>query len=359
MMNKNTLLNNEPLSRHTTIGLGGNAHSFATCTTVEQIKECLTYAKERKLPLQVIGAGSNIIFPDTGYPGLVMKVGVQGVRIDEDSDGATITAQAGEEWDAFVRLCIQRGCAGIECLSGIPGLVGATPIQNVGAYGQEVRETIIALTALDRHTRAEVKFSGSECGFSYRQSRFKAGDADRYIITSMTFHLRKGVRPSIRYAELRNYLESHGTLDTLEPGRPALEAVRSAVLALRKKKSMVLDPSDPNTRSVGSFFMNPVLTREQFAALDKLWKRTGKADAIPIFPAEKGVKVPAAWLVEKAGFHKGLRRGGVGISANHALALVNYGGTTRELLELATEIQEGVYAEFGIRLEREPVVVGS
>jgi UDP-N-acetylmuramate dehydrogenase len=357
MMNQNILLNNEPLSLHTTIGLGGNAHSFTICTTVDQIKECLAYAKERNLPLQVIGAGSNIIFPDTGYPGLVMKVGLQGVSIDEDSNGATITAQAGEEWDAFVRLCIQRDCAGIECLSGIPGLVGATPIQNVGAYGQEVRETIVALTALDRQTLAEVKFSGSECGFSYRQSRFKASDADRYIVTSVTFRLRKRVRPEVRYAKLRNYLESHGNLDALEPGRPTLEAVRSAVLALRKKKSMVLDPSDPNTRSVGSFFMNPVLTREQFDALDKLWKRRGKADAIPTFPAEKGVKVPAAWLVERAGFHKGFRKGGAGISSNHALALVNYGGTTRELLELASEIQEGVYAQFGIRLEREPVVV--
>ena len=355
MTNQIALLKNVPLSQHTTIGLGGDAHSFVTCTTVEHIKECLAYAKEQKLPLQVIGAGSNIIFPDTGYPGLVMKVGVQGVSIDDDNDGATITAQAGEEWDAFVRLCIQRGCAGIECLSGIPGLVGATPIQNVGAYGQEVRETIVALTALDRDTLEEVKFSGSECGFGYRQSRFKLGDADRYIITSVTFRLPKRGWSEIRYAELRHYLESQNAMG--KDGRPTLEAVRSTVLALRKKKSMVLDPSDPNTRSVGSFFMNPVLTREQFDTLDKLWKRAGKTDAIPTFTADKGVKVPAAWLMEKAGFHKGLRRGGVGISANHALALVNYGGTTKELLSLASEIQDGVESQFGIRLEREPVVV--
>ena len=346
-----------PLSTHTTIGLGGDARYFTTCESVDEIKEGLHFCTKKGIPLQVIGAGSNVIFSDLGFDGLLMKPALRGVIEEESGDSTWVTAQAGENWDDLVQYCISHDCAGIECLSGIPGLVGATPIQNVGAYGQEVSDTIVKLSALDRKTGKSVEFTNADCQFEYRQSRFKSNDLNRYIILSVTFRLRKHGRPEIRYAELRNYLASHVELDALEVGRPKLEAVRTSVLALRKRKSMVLDLTDPNTRSVGSFFMNPVLTPHQFEELKNLWLRSGHGDSIPTFSARGGTKVPAGWLVENAGYHKGFRKGGSGISSNHALALVNYGGTTAELLALADEIQEAVRTRFGILLEREPIVI--
>ena len=346
-----------PLSEHTTIGLGGNARYFVMCRSMEELVEAIQFGRSHNLPLQIIGAGSNIIFPDHGFGGLIVKMGLGGISIDERGNSAVITVQAGENWDPFVASCIDHGYGGIECLSGIPGLVGATPVQNVGAYGQEVKETIVHVTALDTGNLRVTEFSNPECHFTYRQSRFKSADAGRYIIVSVTFRLERNATPKVRYAELRNSLEALPHFRTLGTGTPALAAVRSAVLALRRRKSMVLDGNDPNTRSVGSFFTNPILTGQQFGELENLWKRAGKRDAIPTFSAEGGVKVPAAWLVEKAGFHKGFRRGAVGISANHSLALVNHGGTTTELLELATEIQAAVLSQFGVRLEREPVVM--
>ncbi len=348
---------NVSLSGYTSIGLGGKADYFAACESVGAIREALSFAAAKKCPVQVIGGGSNIIFADEGYRGLVLQVALKGVATRDDGSHELVTAAAGEEWDALVQFCIDRSLAGVECLSGIPGLVGATPIQNVGAYGQEVGDTIVSLGAIERKTHREREFQGRDCAFGYRRSRFKSSDADTYIITHVTFRLPKHGKPEIRYPELARHLESTTDLKLLEPGRAALMAVRRGVLALRRKKSMVLDPSDPHARSVGSFFVNPVVTKEAFQHLQERWKSSGESEPIPTFPAGDKVKIPAAWLVEHAGFRKGYRLEGVGISQHHALALVNYGGSTRELLDLARRIEDRVFKTFEIRLSREPVVV--
>ncbi len=327
-----------PLAPLTTLGLGGPARYLAECTSLDQMRTCLTWAVAEGLPVQVLGGGSNVLFADAGYSGLVLKVALSGLEFN----GATAEVAAGEDWDGFVQCCVKRGLAGVECLSGIPGSVGATPIQNVGAYGQEVKDTIVEVRVLDRQTLEEIAFAPAECGFAYRQSRFKGADRDLFIVTSVTYRLDASGQPQIRYPELRRHLND---------ARPTLATVRDAVLALRRGKSMVIDRQDPNSRSVGSFFLNPVIDAEAFAALKDRYP------SVPHFPDSAGVKVPAAWLVEQAGFHKGLQRGGVGISQRHALALVNRSGTTREVLALAGEIREGVQQAFGIRLEREPVLV--
>jgi len=348
---------NEPLAGHTTLGLGGPARFFAVARSVDQIREALLFAREKGVRAHILGGGSNIIVPDNGFDGLVLKMGLLGIASKRDGEKVEMTVAAGEQWDPLVHHCIDHHLAGIECLSGIPGLVGATPIQNVGAYGQEVKETIVSLSAIDRHTLETIRFTNADCGFAYRQSRFKSDDAGRFIITDVTFRLTHNGRPVIKYPELKRQLESSTNLDTLGKGRPVLEAVRSGVLALRKRKSMVVDPSDPHSRSVGSFFMNPILSHDEFDRLQGRWSSTGDTDVVPSFPAGDGVKIPAAWLIEHAGFSRGDRRGGVGISMNHSLALVNYGGTTQELLALANSIQEAVRMRFGITLQREPVIM--
>ena len=334
-----------PLAPQTTIRLGGPARYFAECTTVAQIRTALEWAASAERAVQILGGGSNVLFSDRGYDGLVLKIALGGVEFS----GNIATVAAGESWDLFVHSSIERGLAGIECLSGIPGLAGATPIQNVGAYGQEVQETIVAVQALDRQTLEQIDFSTAECGFAYRHSRFKAEDRDRFIITAVKYRLDPRGLPQIRYPELRRELGDE--LAEFASGRPALVAVRNAVLKLRRRKSMVIDPQDPNSQSVGSFFLNPLISRETFAVLER------KKRDIPHFPAPDGIKLPAAWLVENAGFNKGFQRGGIGISKNHALALINCSGSTREILDLADEIQKAVQQTFGIRLEREPVLI--
>jgi UDP-N-acetylmuramate dehydrogenase len=239
---------------------------------------------------------------------------------------------------------VARNLTGIECLSGIPGTTGAAPMQNIGAYGQEIAETLVAVDCFDRVHGDRVTFERDACAFGYRTSRFKTTDRDRYVVLAVRLQLRPDTPPAPRYAEL---------VARVGPGPADLPRVREAVLALRRGKSMVLDAADPNGRSAGSFFMNPVLSGEAFAALRARWEGD-----IPTYPAPGGVKVPAAWLVERAGFAKGYRKGGVGVSTRHALALVNLGGTTAELLALAEEIADGVWRRFGVRLEREPVVIG-
>lgn len=351
------LQENVPLASHTTIGLGGPARFFFSATGVEEVRQALAWAREEGLPIHILGGGSNTVFADEGYPGLILHIALWGVEFREAGEWVEVTAAAGESWDDLVRACVERGLAGIECLSGIPGQVGATPVQNVGAYGQEVAETIVSLVALDRRTLQEVRLSGTECGFAYRRSRFKEEDRGRYVITSVTYRLAVEGRPALRYAELRRYLEERMDPAALESGRPALQAVREAVLALRRKKSMLVDPADPHSRSAGSFFLNPTLSPDRVRRLEERWKALGEKEPLPLFPVPEGVRVPAAWLVEQAGFPRGYRRGGVGLSAHHALALVNYGGTAEELLALAEEIREAVYARFGLWLEIEPEVV--
>ncbi len=333
---------NIALAPFTTIGLGGQARYFVECTTKEDIIEALEFASKNKLKIHILGGGSNTIFSDEGYLGLVLKIALKGIAVEEDKNIATLRVAAGEIWDEFVQFCIERRFVGVECLSGIPGLVGATPIQNVGAYGQEVKDTIVKVKALDRQNLKTVEFTNAECEFNYRQSRFKQKDRNKYIILEVVYKLPKNKPVEIKYKELQNELGE----------KAASTQVRAAVLALRKKKSMLVDKNDPNSRSVGSFFVNPILTKAEFLALKKL-----KNKNVPVFPSKDKVKVSAAWLVEHSGFPRGYRKNGVGISANHALALVNYGGTTKELLTLASEIEQAVYRRFGIRLEREPECV--
>ncbi|HET6273303.1 MAG TPA: UDP-N-acetylmuramate dehydrogenase [Bacteroidota bacterium] len=349
--------NNEPIAPYTTLGLGGQARFFAVAHSADQLREALLFARERGLHTYILGGGSNIIVPDDGYSGLMVKVALRGIAGETHGESTEVTAAAGEMWDPFVRYCIDHHLAGVECLSGIPGFVGATPIQNVGAYGQEVRETLVSISAIDRRTLESVRFTNIECRFGYRQSRFKSEDADRFIITDVTFRLTANGRPVIKYPELKRHLETSHNLDDLDSGRPVLDAVRTGVLALRIAKSMVVDPSDPHSRSVGSFFMNPILTHDEFASLQGRWASVGTGESIPSFLADDAVKIPAAWLIEHAGFAKGYRKGGVGISPHHSLALVNYGGSTAELLVLAGVIQDAVFNKFGITLQREPVIV--
>ncbi len=351
------LQENVPLASWTTIGLGGPARFFFSATGVEELCQALAWARDEGLPVHILGGGSNTIFADEGYPGLVLHIALRGVEVHKAGEWVEVTAAAGEPWDELVRTCVEQGWGGVECLSGIPGQVGATPVQNVGAYGQEVAETLVFLVALDRQTLREVRFSGPECGFGYRRSRFKEEDRGRYVITSVTYRLAVEGRPAVRYAELRRYLEEHTDLAALGSGRPALLAVREAVLALRRSKSMLVDPDDPHSRSAGSFFLNPTLTPDRARRLEERWRALGGEEPLPFFPSAEGIRVPAAWLVEQAGFRRGYRHGHVGISAHHALALVNYGGTMGELLNLAEEIREAVYARFGLWLEVEPEIV--
>ena len=346
----------EPLAQHTTLGLGGPARYFHECTTEAELREALTWARERRLRVQIMGGGSNLVVVDAGFPGLVLKLAIGGIALRETTQGVELTAAAGVEWDALVRQVVERGWTGIECLSGIPGTVGATPIQNVGAYGQEIAETLVSVRCLERAGLTEVVFPRDQCEFAYRSSRFKSRDHDHYIVLDITLRLYRDRLPQLRYAELAQAVRHHGELERLAPA-DAVSVVRNTVLELRRRKSMVLDPTDPNGRSVGSFFMNPVLSADAFERLVHRWGAAGEGDGIPTFPADGRVKVPAAWLIEQAGFRKGYRRGGVGISTRHALALVNHGGTTAELLALAEAIERAVYERFGVRLEREPVVV--
>jgi UDP-N-acetylmuramate dehydrogenase len=345
------------LAPYTTLGVGGEARYFVECGSAEEAAAALTWARERRLAVYVLGGGSNVVFSDAGFPGLVLRVAIGGIEF-RDGPAPEVTAGAGADWDELVRGTVERGWTGIECLSGIPGTVGGTPIQNVGAYGQEIAETLVSVSCLDRTILERRTFAATECAFGYRDSRFKRADRGRFVVLDVTLRLARGRRPRLRYPELQQAVGGPAGLEA-EPPEAAVRRVRQAVLALRRGKSMVLDPADPNTRSVGSFFMNPVLSTAAFADLTARWRALGEPGAIPTYPADGGVKVPAAWLVERAGFPKGYRRGGAGISTRHALALVNLGGTSAELLALAQAVTEAVQQKFGIRLEYEPELVRS
>jgi len=339
-----------PLAPLTTFELGGPAAHLTEATDDAAIAEALRWAGARQLPVAILGGGSNVVVADAGFEGLVIRIATRGRSFQPLPDGSVdLTAAAGEPWDDLVADTVARGLAGLECLSGIPGLAGATPIQNVGAYGQEVAQTIRRVRVLDRGTLGISELDATDCAFGYRDSRFKR-DPDRFVVLAVTFALRPAGAPALRYPELAAALG--GT------GDPSLADVRAAVLALRAKKSMVLAPDDPNRRSAGSFFMNPVVSA---AEADAVAQRAGVAtQAMPRFPAGGGrVKLSAGWLIERAGFPKGTRRGPVGISTAHALALVNLGGArTDQLLGLAAEIQDAVRQRLGVALAREPVLLG-
>lgn len=337
-----------PLAAFSTLGVGGPARWFFRATDARHVGAAVDWSRARGVPLFVLGGGSNVVVADTGFPGLVLHVALAGVAVSGEGGEAIVTAAAGEPWDPLVRTTVERGLAGLECLSGIPGSVGATPIQNVGAYGQEVADTIERLTVYDRDAGEMRGMSAADCSFSYRSSRFKGRDAGRFVICEVAFRLRRAVRPPT-YPDVRSHLERQGIAS------PSVRDLRDAVLAVRRRKGMVIDDEDPDTRSVGSFFMNPVVTH---ADRERIASAAGAAPPVFDLP-DGGLKVPAAWLIERAGFHRGDAEGAAGISRKHTLALINRGGATaRDVLRFAARIKRGVGERFGVSLRPEPVFVG-
>lgn len=339
------------LAERTTLGVGGPAAHYARLESEADLEAALRWASAQNVTVRVLGGGSNLVVADAGYQGLVLDTAMRGTVVDERDGAAYVRAAAGEPWDAFVANMVERGYQGVECLSGIPGRVGATPIQNVGAYGQDVSETITAVRAWDRETNAARSFSAAECAFAYRDSFFKARGGGRYVVTEVTFRLRPHAPPAVRYGELQRHFGE------LEQATPTLAQVRDTVIQLRRSKSMVLDASDPNSRSCGSFFLNPVLGASAFSAFLERFSGTG---SIPQFPQPDGsVKLSAGWLIEHAGFARGLREGNVGLSSKHALAIVAHeGARATEVRRLAERLQRGVLDRFGVQLEPEPVFWG-
>jgi UDP-N-acetylmuramate dehydrogenase len=350
-----SLRENVPLAGMTTLGIGGAARFFADCASVDALAAGVAWARDHALPVVVLGGGSNVVVADRGIHGLVLRVAIRGINTRIDDDEAIVSAGAGEEWDALVAHTVKGKLAGLECLSGIPGRVGATPIQNVGAYGQEISETLRSVESFDLATGEVVRFDQSACEFGYRASRFKGRDRGRYVITRVSYRLRPGGTPAVRYGELQRYLEANGATT------PTLAQVRGAVIAIRRRKAMVIDPLDGDSRSVGSFFMNPTVSADAFEVIRS--RAAGflqNTEAMPAYPApDDRVKLPAAWLIERAGIHRGTVHGNVGTSTKHALAIINRGnGTAREVLELCRIIQSRVYDRFGVELTPEPVFVG-
>jgi UDP-N-acetylmuramate dehydrogenase len=337
-----------PLAPFTTLGIGGPARYFARAQSVDELREALAWAEANGQQTFILGGGSNLLVADEGFDGLVVRVNLRGITLLADDGWAMVNVHAGEPWDDFVAMAVARQWAGIECLSGIPGSTGATPIQNVGAYGQDVSETIARVEALDRATGRVRWFTNEECRFGYRASLFKNIEKDRWIVVSVTFRLKIGGEASVRYPELRKYVEERGI------AMDDLTGVRDAVIAIRKRKGMVLDPADPDTRSDGSFFMNPVIPADAYEAFARI------APDAPHFPAADGtVKLSAAWLIEHAGFHKGFVHGNVGLSSKHTLAVINRGGgTAAEVLELVRAIQAKVRHAFGVEIHPEPRFIG-
>jgi UDP-N-acetylmuramate dehydrogenase len=357
-----------PLSGYTTLRLGGPAARFTEAGTADEVVAEVRRADSAGVPLLVIGGGSNLVVSDDGFAGTGVRVTTAGVALSELGERVLVTVAAGENWDRLVEWSVTEKLAGIECLAGIPGLAGATPIQNVGAYGQEVAATVTAVTVFDRAAGKVTALAGGDCGFGYRTSMFKRtgwplagrgtedGPTGRYIVLDVTFALeRDPMSVPIGYSELAH------ALGVSVGDRVPLADVRSAVLGLRRGKGMVLDPADQDTVSAGSFFTNPVLDSRQFAALQRTAAARLPGDRVPVFPAGHGnVKVPAAWLIERAGFGKGYPGyGPARISSKHTLALTNAGGaSTGDLIELARQIAGGVRSVFGIELAHEPVLVG-
>lgn len=331
----------------TTLRLGGPARRVVDATTEAELVEAVRSADDAGEPVLVVGGGSNLVVADEGFDGTVVRVLTRGVAVDADAcSGASIHVQAGEPWDELVARTVAEGWVGIEALSGIPGSTGATPIQNVGAYGQEVSQTISAVRVFDRREQAVRTFFADRLDFSYRHSRFKA-EPGRHVVLTVSFQLRLGdLGAPVAYAELAR------TLGVQVGERAPLAAVREAVLGLRRGKGMVLDADDHDTWSAGSFFTNPVLTPEQAERLP--------ADAPRFAQPDGSVKTSAAWLIDHAGFAKGHGAGAVSLSTKHPLALTNRGGaTTAELLDLAREVRDGVERAYGVRLVNEPVLVGA
>jgi UDP-N-acetylmuramate dehydrogenase len=342
---------NVRLAPYTTLRVGGNAAYFAEATGDDDVMEALRWATARSLPLFVLGGGSNLLVSDAGFRGLVLHIGIGGIHvrdhIHEQGEQRIYSAGAGVEWDELVARAVEDNCAGVECLSGIPGSVGGTPVQNVGAYGQDVSETITRVQAIDTTTLQRVEFDRAACGFSYRQSRFNGCDLGRYILTRVDFALQHNGAPKIAYADLKRRFDGAVA--------PTLPQVRQAVLEIRRSKGMLIDENDADSRSAGSFFKNPVVSLADY-------NRIAAASVLPVphFAAGAGlIKLAAAWLIEQSGICKGFALGPVAISSKHSLALTNLGGATAaDVLLLKDFVQRRVHQRFGVQLHPEPVMLG-
>lgn len=332
-----------PLADLTTLKIGGKARFFVRAQSESEVVEAFNFAEENEFNLFVLGGGSNVLIADEGFDGLILQIALAGIEVKENF----VTAQAGEDWDRFCAFCIERNLAGIECLSGIPGFIGGTPVQNVGAYGQEVSETITKVRVFDRKSGEILELTNADCKFAYRKSIFNTTERNRFIVLAVTFALTADGKPKIVYKDLREYFTGK---------RPNLARTREAVLQIRRAKSMVIEAGDANSQSAGSFFKNPIVTNEKFAEIVSVTE----FENIPTFKVDdRSVKIPAAWLIENAGFQKGYQLGRAGLSERHTLALINRGGATaQEILALKNEIQKKVEKRFTILLEAEPVFVG-
>jgi UDP-N-acetylmuramate dehydrogenase len=345
---------NVALAPFTTLGIGGPARWFLVAEREEDVVEAVAFAREREVPLFVLGGGSNLVVRDQGFPGAVLRIEIPGVHAapsGEPGDATAVLLQsgAGENWDALVQHAVTRNLAGMECLAGIPGTVGGTPVQNVGAYGQEVSETIAAVRCFDTERDAFVELSNADCQFGYRTSVLNTSARGRYIVTRVDFRLQQGGPPALKYADLRKHFG--------DGAAPSLTSVAEAVRTIRRSKGMVIDPADADSRSAGSFFRNPIVPGDRLAFI----AAASGIETPPHWPAGSGrIKLPAAWLVEQAGFGRGYAMGRAGISSRHTLALINRGGATAaELLALRDRIITGVQQRFGVELEQEPVLLGT
>ena len=332
-----------------TMGVGGPARWFVEARSANDVSDALQWAQQRQVPVYVLGGGSNVVIADEGLDGLVVRTAIHGIDASRENGAVVYRVGAGEPWDDFVARSVAANHAGLECLSGIPGFVGGTPVQNVGAYGQDVSGTIRRVSAVDRRSGKTVEFSNQECAFSYRNSRFKSQDVDRFVVTQVDFVLTHAGRATVAYADVVKHFDEAGN------AAPALRDVREAVLAIRRRKGMVIETGNPANRSCGSFFVNPIVSRDQHDRVKSL----ASAD-VPSYDVDaEHVKIPAAWLIEHAGFPKGTTRGGVGISPFQAQAIVNLGGAhALDVVGLACEVKRAVLQTFGVSLVPEPVFMG-
>ncbi|HLZ00288.1 MAG TPA: UDP-N-acetylmuramate dehydrogenase [Candidatus Angelobacter sp.] len=347
------LRENIPLAPLTTFQAGGPARYFISACTEAEVLAGVAFAAEKQLPLFVLGGGSNIVVADQGWPGLVLKISVPGIHVSEAPGNWTLCAGAGENWDDVVALAVSRNCAGIECLSGIPGTTGGTPVQNVGAYGQEVSETIARVRVLEISTGKIQELNTDECAFSYRTSIFNSSERGRYIVLQVTYRLTPEGPPRIEYADLKKHFAGFS-------GMPTLLQTRDAVRDIRHTKAMLIVEGDEDCRSAGSFFKNPLVSPAEAQRVEELAEQRVPGKKLPRYPGNNGTeKLGAAWLVEQAGFQKGYARGAAAISRKHTLAIVNRGGAkAADILALKDEIQQRVFDVWGIRLVPEPVFVG-
>jgi UDP-N-acetylmuramate dehydrogenase len=342
---------NVPLGPLTTLGVGGPSRWYGEIRSESELQQALSWADECRIKTLILGGGSNVVISDRGWDGLTLRIAIPGIDRHTENGQELFWVGAGENWDTFVAETVKADCAGVECLSGIPGTVGGTPVQNVGAYGQDVSETIVTVRAYRRETGEFEEFTNEECGFHYRTSRFNTTDRDQYIITSVTFALKSGVAPKIEYADLRKYFAARSE-------SPTLQETRDAVREIRRSKAMLIAHDDEDSRSAGSFFRNPVVDMVTYQRIAKQVESKGLVP--PSYPAgESKVKIPAAWLVEQSGIHKGFTLGRVGISRKHALAIINRGqATAAEVIALKERVQQQVRDVFGVELHPEPILIG-